>query len=206
MYTLYNGAGTGSACVHAALEEIGTSYELLNVDMENGDQQSDWYTKINPRQQIPTFILPDGSVMTESAAILVYLADAHPEAGLMEGTGSSGRAQTLRWITFMTANIYEGCLRQYYADRYTTTESEAGNVSASAVGFLKSNYAILEDAAVGPFFAGNTLTIVDLYIWMLIQWWEEADWMQQNCPKLSAIVEAVAARPKIAPVQQAHFG
>jgi len=207
MYKLYDGIGTGGACVHAALEQIGAAYEKVLVDTEKSEQKSDWFTKINPRQQVPALVLDDGTAMTESAAMLLYLADAHPEAGLMGTPGTSARASTMRWIVFISANIYEGLLREYYADRYIDDPALAGNVTKSAVDFLKRNYKILEEAAAGgPFFSGDSMTIVDIYLWMLLQWWDYPDWLTSECPKLCTLVEAVKTSPKIGPVHKIHFG
>ncbi len=207
MYKLYDSKGAGSACVHAVLEETGAPYELVAIDMDKDEHKSDWFTKANPRQQVPALALPDGSVMSESAAMLLFLADAYPDAGLMGRAESPERAQTMRWIVFISANLYEGLLRQFYSDRYIDDAALAPNVSRSAVDYLKRQYKIMESVAGdGAYFFGDNLNIVDLYLWMLMQWWQDPDWMASECPKLSRIVETVKARPKIAPVQAHHFG
>lgn len=207
MYKLYDGVATGGACVHAVLEEIGAPYEKVLISTDDKEHQSDWFSKINPRQQVPALTLPDGTTMTESAAMLLYLADAHSDAGLIGKSGSSERAQTMRWIVFISANIYEGLLREFYSDRYIDDAALAQNVSRSAVDYLKRHYKILDTAAgTGPYFFGDSLNIVDVYLWMLMQWWEYPDWMATECPNLSRIVETVKARPKVAAVQKIHFG
>ncbi len=206
MYKLYDDKSTGSACIHALLEVIGAPYELVAVNMEKGEHKSDWFTKINPRQQIPALALPDGTVMTESAAMLLYLADAHPDAGMMGKQGTAARAVTMRWIVFISANIYEGILRQFYSDRYIDDPALAKNVADSATEYLKRHLQILEEAAGnGSSFSGDGMSIVDLYLWMLLQWWDDADWLRQECPKLYAIAEAVKAHPKTGPVHKIHF-
>ncbi|MEQ9491712.1 MAG: glutathione S-transferase family protein [Alphaproteobacteria bacterium] len=207
MYKLYDSKATGSACVHALLEEIGTPYDRIAVDMDKDDHRSDWFTKINPRQQIPALELPDGSVMSESAAMLLFLADTHPQPGLIGETGSPERARTMRWMVFISANIYEGLLREFYADRYIDDAALAPNVTKSAVEYLKRNYKILEaTAGDGAYLFGDEMNIVDLYLWMLMQWWDFPDWMKAECPKLSRIADTVKARPKVAPVHKHHFG
>ena len=136
-YKLYNSPGTGSSCVHAALTEAGADFELIGLDYDGGELQSDWYTKINPRQQVPTLQLPDGSIMTESAAILLHLADALPDSGLAPAPGSSERAQVNRWLLFAATNLYEGELRRGYSDRYSSDPSHAECILAAATDYCR---------------------------------------------------------------------
>jgi len=80
MYTLYGGKGSGSAPVEAALELIGAQFRIVNAATWLNDPGVDELRQVNPLLQIPTLKLPDGTVMTESAAILIHLALAHPAA------------------------------------------------------------------------------------------------------------------------------
>ncbi len=206
-YKLYNSPGTGSACVQAALTEIGAPFELVAIDYDGGDLQSDWFTKINPRQQLPTLQLPDGSVMTESAAILLHLADAHPEAGLAPKPGTSERAQTNRWLLFAATNLYEGELRRGYSDRYSTDPSHASGIEAAATEYARRHYRMIEDeVGEGPYLFGTDFGVVDIYVWMLMNWFEDPAWMRAEIPKLVAMAESIMARPKLTAVHVAHFG
>lgn len=164
------------------------------------------YLDINPRGQVPALMHPDGTVITEGSAILLHIADAFPDAALAPPPGTSQRALHDRWLLFFHANLYEGELRNYYPDRYTSDPDCAGAVQASARDYVRRHYALFNAAKpAGPWALGNDFTTVDIYLWMLIQW-TERPWMAEHCPQLLEIADRTAARPRIAPVHARHFG
>ena len=206
MYRLYGSPSTGSASVEAALAQIGADYRIIDVNTGDGAHLTEAYRAINPRQQVPALELPDGSVMSEGAAMMLHLADAFPVADLAPLPGSPARAQHDRWLLFMAVNLYEGELRKAYCDRYTDDPAGADGVRASADAYVKRHYLILEDAiGAGPYLFGATMSMADLYLWMLAAWMD-AGWLASHCPKVAALAAAVAMRPRIAPIHAAHFG
>lgn len=205
MYKLFGSPGTGSVSVEAALAQVGADYVVIDINTGDGAHLTEAYRAINPRQQVPALELPDGSVMSEGAAMLLHLADAFPHAQLAPPPASPARAQHDRWLIFMAVNLYEGELRKAYSERYTDDPAGAEGVRASADAYVKRHYAILEDAVVGPYFFGDRLTMVDLYLWMLVSWMD-AVWLVSHCPKVAALAAVVRARPGIAAIHAAHFG
>lgn len=205
MYKLYGWKQTGSLGIEAALREAGAEYEVVPVDIGAGEQHSEDYGRINPRRQLPALVLPDGSVMTEGAAMLLHIADAHPLARLAPPAGSIDRAQHDRWLIFMAVNVYEGELRKLRPDRYVA-EGCAAALAEAARTYVERHYKLLEDAiGRGPYVLGDDFAVLDIYIWMLSQWMD-ADWLARECPKVTHLAETVAARPQVAPVHAAHFG
>ena len=200
MYRLYGSPGSGSAAVEAALAEAGVDYEVVATNTKQQAHLTDAYRTINPRQQVPALRLPDGSVMTEGSAMLLHLADAHPQAGLAPAPGSSARAQHDRWLIFMAVNVYEGELRHYYPDRYADNPA---SVLAKALDYVERHYAILEDAIKGPYFFGDSLTMLDIYIWNMATWTDPV-WLKDRTPRVHALMTAVRNRPLIAPIDAAH--
>ena len=92
MYTLYGKKGSGSASAQAALGIIGAPFRIVETASWEPNDAFAELLKVNPLGQIPTLVLPDGSVLTESAAILIHLGSAHPDSGLLPRDGSA-RAQ-----------------------------------------------------------------------------------------------------------------
>ena len=80
MYVLRWSRGCGSFAPHAALNEVGASYELVEVDLDSNQEYTQEFLAINPRAQVPVLTLPDGTVMTESVAMVMHIADCYPEA------------------------------------------------------------------------------------------------------------------------------
>lgn len=205
MYKLYESINSGSSAVEAALEEAGAAYETVLTSTSEKKHLTEAYRAINPRQQVPALTLPDGTIMTEGTAMMLHLADAFPDAGLAPKPGSSARAQHDRWLVFMAVNIYEGELRKTYPARYSDDPAGGDLVFSNATTYVNRHYLILEEAiGGGPYFFGETLTMVDLYLWML-SYWIDGAWLKANCPKVVALVERVRARPKVVPVHVKHF-
>src|SRR5258706_14360467 len=105
MYTLYGGKGSGSAAVEAALELTGARFRIVNAATWANDPGVEELRQVNPLLQIPTLKLPDDSVLSESAAILIHLGLAHPESGLLP-SDKSARAQQIRGLVYIAANCY----------------------------------------------------------------------------------------------------
>ena len=114
MFKLYSRANSGSLVVEAILEHVGARYQLIEVE---GGKPSAELIRLNPLGQVPVLMLPDDSVMTESAGMTIYLADIYPEAKLAPSVTSPQRSRYLRWMLFLAANIYMTDLRVYYPDR-----------------------------------------------------------------------------------------
>ena len=88
MYRLYWARNTGAFAPEAAMTLAGVPFERLAVDTDAGEHQGEAYRRLNPMGQVPLLILPDGTAMTESAAMLLHLADRFPEAGLAPAPGT----------------------------------------------------------------------------------------------------------------------
>ena len=206
MYRLYGSTGSGSASVEAALAETGAAYEIVPTSTAEGRHLTDAFRKINPRQQVPALQLPDGSAMSEGAAMMLHLADAFLDARLAPAPGSPARAQHDRWLVFMAVNLYEGALREAYAGRYTDDPNGADQVMSNAQAYQKRHFEILEAViGDGPFLFGKEMTMADIYLWMLANWTDQ-NWLAARCPKIMALAAAVRERPRIEPIHAAHFG
>ena len=202
MYKLYGSLGTGSAAVEAALAEAGAEYQVIPVVTKEGAHLTEQYTAINPRQQVPSLQLPDGSVMTEGAAMMMHIADAFPQAALAPHAGTSARAQHDRWLVFMAVNIYEGELRRAYPERYG---DDAGAVAEKATDYVRRHYQILDAEIAGPLFFGDKPTMVDIYLWNMATW-TDPEWLAAHCPGVHALMTTMRKRPLIAPIDAAHAG
>src|SRR5215469_11383426 len=107
MYRLFARPGWGSVLVEAQLAWYGLGYETEDVDdLFASAAAREMLRPINPLAQVPTLLLPDGQVMTESAAITLYLAETTGRQGLVPATGEAPRPAFLRWLVFVVANIY----------------------------------------------------------------------------------------------------
>lgn len=206
MYKLYGTNMTGTCAIKAALTEADAPFEEVEITTRKKQHLTEEYWQINPRQQVPSLMLPDGSIMTETAAMLLHIADAYPEFRLAPIPGTSERAQHDRWLIFFAVNLYEGEIRKLYGERYTTDTSGKQGVEEAAKAYVDWHHGIFESAlGCGPFFFGDNLTMLDIYVWMFSQW-HDAAWLESKCPKIVRLANTVKMRPKIAPIHKENFG
>ena len=124
MLTLYGTQGSGSASTEAALEIAGLPYRRVDAASWQPSPGLDELKRVNPIAQIPTLVLDDGSVLTESAAILIHLGLAHPQSGLL-ATDPARRAQQIRGLVYIAANCYAGIGILDYPERWYPDPDDA---------------------------------------------------------------------------------
>ncbi len=205
MYKLFWAKSMGSMVAEVLFEEIGIEYEKVPIDVEKAENRSAEFLAINPLGQIPTLVLPDGTVMTESAAMVLQITDRHPEAKLAPPAGSPEGARFQRWLLFMATTIYPAEQRLFYADRITTDASAVAGIEACARTDMDSYFAILNDALdPGPYLLGESFSAVDVYLWMFVKWHPDTAKLFADNPRIARLVELVEARPSVAKVWAAN--
>ena len=202
-YKLYARKNAGSLAVQMVLEEIGARYELIWVSKSEADVAA--LRRVNAAGKIPALVLPDGTAMSESAAILIYLSHAHPAARLAPAPGTSAHARFLQWMVFLSANVYETALRCYYPERYSSHgATAAGGVHEQA----QRDYAQhLETAhrTLSPYVLGETLSAADPYLYMLAGWYDgDAAALNARLPKLAQHAQLLGQRPSMRKADQDH--
>jgi glutathione S-transferase len=201
MYKLFWAKSMGSMAPEVLFEEIGAEYEKVAVDIEEEENRSAEFLAVNPLGQIPALVLPDGTLMTESAAMVLHICDRHPEAKLAPPAGSPESARFQRWLVYMAATIYTTDQRLYYADRMTTDASGTEGIEASARADMDRYFAIVNDALnPGPYLLGETFSAADVYLWMLAKWHPDMSQLFADNPRIQKLSELVEARPAVAKV------
>ena len=197
-YRLFACKGTGSMIVEAAAALAGIAIEVTYIPWENTGWESAELHALNPTGQTPTLILPDGRVMTESAAIILHFADLAPAAKLAPAGDDPLRPDFLRWLIFLVAAIYPTFTYGDRPERWLPGHAEAGKALTKAnLAHRKKLFRAMEAAAQAPFFLGKRMSVVDLYIWAMSYWRPRDIWFRMHTPKLFAIAERVGALVKI---------
>jgi glutathione S-transferase len=202
-YRLYARQGAGSLAPQMLLEEIGAAYELVWVSKAAAEIEA--FRRVSPAAKIPVLGLPDGTVVSESAAILIHLTNAHPAAALAPVAGSSAHAQFLQWMVFLSANAYEAALRFFYPDRYSAAgEAAAAQVKKQALADWTGHLEIVH-AALSPYVLGAQLSAADHYLYMLVSWYPPDDpALASRLPKLRQHTELVQRRPATRKAEKDH--
>jgi glutathione S-transferase len=207
-YILYGDHGSGAFCVEAALAEAGAPYEFRKVSLEKNEQKSPEFLKLNPAGKMPALRLPEGEIVTETAAILVTVAERFPEAGLLPPPASAARAQALRWIAYFAAEVYPMVEIVDYPERFAPAGEAAEALREKARERIRSRLLILEDNVASPRLLPAGFCVADIYVAMFTRWRTDVgpEWLAAgHIPKIMALAEAVGARPKIAPAWKRHF-
>ena len=170
MYTLYYSPGAASLCVHLALLEIGAPYRLELVDFHQRAQRSPAYLKLNPQGVVPTLLI-DGEPYGESAALLMMLADRHPEARLGPPPGSARHHQWYQWLVHHSTMLGASYRYWFYPPDLGAAEHPA-TVRAALQARIEAVWARLDAqlAARGPYLLGEELSMPDLQLLMYLRW------------------------------------
>jgi glutathione S-transferase len=202
-YRLYARQGAGSLAPQMVLEEIGAPYELVWVSKAPAEIEA--FRRVSPAAKIPVLGLPDGTIVSESAAILIHLTNAHPAAALAPIAGSSAHALYLQWMVFLSANAYEAALRFFYPDRYSGAgEAAAAHLKKKALADWTGHLEMVH-AALSPYVLGAQLSAADHYLYMLASWYPPDDpALASRLPKLAQHAELVRRRPATRKADKDH--
>ena len=206
MYTLYGKAGWGSVIVEAQLDLAGLPYRIEEVDPLESAADRDRLAKFNPLVQLPTLILPDGQVMTESAAITLHIGDQAPKAGLVPPAGDRTRDPFLRWLVFIVANIYPMFTVGDDTSRFVADPIAQKELRVSTENYKSRSWQIVESSiAPKPWFLGTRFSALDIFAATITRWRPQREWYKANCPKLHGVALAADAEPRLAKVWKRNF-
>lgn len=197
MYTLYYSPGAASLAVHLALLELGVEHRLEKLDLAAGAQHAPEYRRLNPRGQVPTLVV-DGKAYFESAALLLLLAERHPEARLAPSPGSQQRPAYFQWLVFLT-NSLGPMYRLWFYPGDLGPESPA-SVRDGIRQKIEDAWSILDAhlGANGPYMLGGEVSVVDLLAIMYMRWSRNMPKPATEWPQLAALAQRMKARPSFA--------
>lgn len=199
MYTLYWSPTGANMAAHAALIEIGAPYELVLVDIDKGEHRTEAYRKIQPHGRVPA--LRDGDlVMYESAAILLYLADRHPEARLAPDLKNPERGLFLQWLMHMTNTVQEHEMHWFHPDFYIDGAELQAALKSHARGRIEESLRYFDGvlARRGPYLLGERFSAADLFFYMLAFWTRRMPRPAMTFASVARLVRLVHARPAVA--------
>ena len=202
-YRLYNRLGSGGFVVEAALKLTEAPFELVELDSKVSTPLAETFRETNPWKQVPVLILPDGSTMTETAAILIHLAACFPDKALAPSPGTTEHGKFLRWTVFTSVNLYEAVLRSVYPQRFTSDNTAIEATRSAAMERMGQAMTVLEKAIEpGPFLFDKTMSVADVYIAMMLVWYRG----NTSPLRLITLKNRVKQNSIIAPIWRRHFG
>jgi GST-like protein len=197
-YTLYGRPGWGSAIVEAQLVWYGLPFAVEPVgDLLRDPPSRQKLEAANPLAQVPTLVLPDGAVMSETAAITLLLADIAGTGSLVPGPGAQERAAFLRWLVFIVANIYPTFTYADVPARFVEVEAARAPFVATIDAYRNRLWRQVEGEARAPWFLGERFSALDIFVAVMTRWGPKRPWFATEAPRLSAIARHVDAMPEL---------
>jgi len=198
---LYYVPGACSLAPHILLREAGLPFELRKVDFANRRLEDGTdYGRINPKGYIPALELDSGERLTETSAILQYIADQRPQAQLAPPAGTLARYRMLEWLSFTGAEIHKGFAPLF--NPQSTPEWRSG-----AKGLLERRLDWLAGAVrAEAYLVGETFTAADAYLYVALSWCGYVGMTLARWPALERYSQHVGRRPKVQEALRAEHG
>jgi glutathione S-transferase len=196
---LYYAPGACSLAPHIAAREAGLDLELEKVDLGRKKTASgEDYLALNPKGYVPALRLEDGSLLTEAAAVLQYLGDRAPAAGLLPPAGAPERYRVIEWLYFIATELHKA-----FAPLWNPKAQD--EAKAAARSRIVQRLALVEKALErGDYLLGDRFTAADAYLFTIVGWTAHTGVDISGFPRLQAFQERIAARPAVRAAMKAE--
>lgn len=196
---LYYAPGTCSLASHIALHETGLPFvtDKLHVATKTTASGED-FMQVNPKGYVPALRLADGSVLTEGAAILQYIADQQPASGLAPRAGTLERYRLQEWLTFIGTEIHKSFSPMF-------NKAAADEVKAYARNMLTKRLAHVEASLGGtPYLMGEKYTVADAYLFVVLGWSSHVGFDLGPFPMIKEYLARIGPRPAVQAAMKAE--
>ena len=203
---LYGELGWGSVLTEAQLDWYGIDYDFERVgDLFKSPGSRQKISEINPIAQIPTLVMADGTVMTESAAITLHLAELTGNETLVPAVGSVERPAFLRWLLFIVTNVYPTYTYGDDPSRFVVGREGQEGFQKAVNEYAIKMYLVLENHAQQQWFLGERFSALDIYVCTMSRWRPGRAWFAKNAPKLFSIATATEEVDSLQATWQRNF-
>ncbi|MCV2349687.1 glutathione S-transferase [Paucibacter sp. Y2R2-4] len=201
---LYGSRGSGSAAIEMALRACDLDYELIRASSWEPESRYQELLQVNPLGQIPSLRLADGTVLSESAAILIHLGLQYPQAGLLPSEPSL-RAQHLRGLVYIAANCYAAVSVSDFPAQWTTSPEPAAHeaVKAAARAKLHQAWAVFADVFAPLLHESEPGALAFLAV-VVSQWSGSRAYLKANKPEFFQSLLELEAQPRLAATLRQH--
>jgi GST-like protein len=204
--TVYGAEGSGSVAVELTLTLLGIPYQVVEAVTWVEKAAQERVAVVNPARQVPAIIFPSGEIMTESAAILIYLADLHPEARLAPAPNDPKRAQYLRWMSYVSSAIYSWFWAKGDPMRLALRDGDGPAMVDRIHDRIAACWRMMDEQITpGRYILGDEMTVLDIYVTVISRFGPWRNRFYKTAPKLSAIVRRIDADPRLKPFWDKRF-
>ena len=197
MFKLYYTPNTCALASHIALEQAGAAYEAVKVDFAANEQRKAEYLKVNPKARVPALVTERG-VLTETPAILVFIAQSHPNAGLAPLDDPFALAEAQAFNSYLCSTVHVAHAHRMRGYRWADDEASFADMKRKVPQSVGECFGLIEGGMLkGPWVLGATYSICDAYLFTLAQWLEGDGVDLSKLPRVMAHRERVAALPAV---------
>ena len=197
IFTLYYAPHTCSLASHIALEDAGASYELKRIDFGKTEQQSQAYLQVNPKGRVPAVVTPRG-ILTETPAMLAYIAQSFPQARLAPLDDPFAFAQLLAFNSFLCSTLHVAHAHRMRGHRWADDPASFADMQRKVPKSVGACYEMIETHMLrGPWVLGDAYTIADPYLFTLAQWLEDDGVDPARIPRVIEHRARMAEQPNV---------
>jgi glutathione S-transferase len=200
---LYYAPGTISIAVAIALEEAGLAYDTVKISFADADQTKPDYTAINPKRRVPTLVTDAGHVLTETGALLDYIAACAPGAGLVPDAPED--AAHMRAVMYYLASTFHVAhAHKMRGSRWADQQSSFDDMTAKVPQTMAACAAYVEaECFKGDYTCGDRISIADPYLFVVCNWLEGDGVSVSDYPKIAAFMARMEARDSVKAMRSA---
>lgn len=201
MLKLYYATGTISIAVAIGLEEAGLAYDPIKIDFASGQQTKPEYLALNPKGRVPALVSEDGAVLTETGALLDYIAALCPEAALIPPAPEEG-AHMRGVMYYLASTMHVAHAHKMRGSRWASQQSSFDDMAAKVPENVTACAAYVEtDCLRGDYVAGDSLTLADPYLFIVCNWLAGDGVTVSDFPKITAFLARMEARDSVKAVR-----
>jgi glutathione S-transferase len=204
MFKLYYAPGTCALASHITLEEAGADYTTERLNFKANQQNSPDYLEINPKGRVPSLVT-DRGVLTETPAMLAYIAQTFPKAKLAPLEDPFAFAQVQSFNSYLCSTVHVAHAHKVRGARWATEESSFADMKQMIPKTMGGCFALIEQKMLrGPWVMGDSFTICDPYLFTLAQWLEGDGVDIKATPKVADHFKRMSDRPAVRNVMDAQ--
>jgi glutathione S-transferase len=197
MLKLYYTPHTCALAPHTVLEELGVQYETVQIDFNTAQQSEPGYLAINPKGRVPSLVTGDG-FLTEVPAILTYLVQCFPQAGLAPTGDPFAFARVQAFNSYLCSTVHIAHAHRMRGHRWADDAQAIEAMQRKVPQSVGDAFALIENGMLeGPWVMGDAYSICDPYLFTLAQWLEGDGADLSRLPRVLGHCTRVAARPTV---------